>query len=209
MIDAKTVQELKTLTGVPLMRCKEALEASDGNIEAAHKWLREHNAAIIYETGTGTEGQVFSYIHTGGKLGVLVEIACETDFTAKTEEFQKFGHDLAMHIAAANPAYLSRANVPGHVTATEMEICLQQLRATGKNPPQNMLDKILEGKLEKYFSEVCLLDQEWVQNPKIRIRDIVSDLRATLKENIEIRSFTRVLVGESFRTNRKDGGNHE
>jgi elongation factor Ts len=195
--DAKTVMELRERTGAGVMDCKAALTASNGNLEEAVEFLRKKGLADAKkrEGREAKDGVVHAYIHPGGRLGVLIEVNCETDFVAKTDAFQELVKDLAMQVAAANPSYVAREDVPGDVLEKEREIYRSQM-ADQKKPPQ-VIDKIVEGKLEKYFSEQCLLEQPFVKDAsgKTKIKDIVDKVNAATKEKIGIRRFSRFQIG--------------
>ncbi|HLC27608.1 MAG TPA: translation elongation factor Ts [bacterium] len=196
-ITAAMVKDLREKTGVGVMECKEALTESNGDMEAAISYLRKKGlATAVKKGGRAThEGLVGSYIHAGGKIGVLVEVGCETDFVARTPQFQELVKDLAMHIAAAGPLYLSRDEVSPEVVEKEKEIYREQASQSGK--PEKVLDKIVEGKLEKYYSEVCLLEQPFVKDPDVSIRDLISQRIAQIGENILVKQFARFQVGRS------------
>ena len=196
-ITAAMVKDLREKTGVGVMECKEALTESNGDMEAAISYLRKKGlATAVKKGGRAThEGLVGSYIHAGGKIGVLVEVGCETDFVARTPQFQELVKDLAMHIAAAGPLYLSRDEVSPEVVEKEKEIYREQASQSGK--PEKVLDKIVEGKLEKYYSEVCLLEQPFVKDPDVSIRDLISQRIAQIVENILVKQFARFQVGRS------------
>ena len=195
-VDAKLVKELKDISGAGMMDCKKALEESGCNLEEALKWLRERGVKVAAKKAgrEAKEGLVASYIHTGSKLGVLVEINCETDFVARTDEFRKFGHELAMHIAASSPEAVSKENLSPELIESEKEIYRAQLVETGK--PANIIDKIIEGKLEKYFEEACLLEQEWIHDAEAgKVRDVLTSIIARVGENVVIRRFARFSIG--------------
>ncbi len=197
-ISASNVKELREKTGAGIMDCKKALAESKGDIEKAIDYLREKGlAAAQKKAGRVTaEGLVYSYIHGGGKVGVLLEVNCETDFVAKTEGFATLVKDAAMHIAAMNPQYVGRAAVPAEVIERERQIYRAQAKESGK--PQNVIEKIAEGKIDKFYKEVCLLEQPFVKNPDITIEKLVMDAIAKLGENISIRRFVRYRVGEGI-----------
>ena len=196
--DAQTVKELRDQTGAGVMDCKLALQATSGDLGAALEYLRKKGLADAAKRGhrETREGLVEAYIHPGGKLGVLIEVACETDFVAKTDAFRELVRDLAMQVAAANPAYVSRDEVPPDVLEKEREIYRAQM-ADQKKPPL-VLDKIVEGKLEKFFSEQCLLEQAFVKDAsgKTRITDLVDGVNAKTQERIVIKRFARFRIGE-------------
>ncbi len=191
------MKELREKTGVGIMDCKQALKESKGNIEQAIEFLRKKGIATAKKRGgrQTTEGLVQSYIHAGGKIGVLVEVNCETDFSAKTDDFANFAKDISMQIAATNPISVDRDGVPSETLKKEMEIYATQAKESGK--PEKVVEKIVEGKMKKYYSEVCLLEQAYVRNPDITIQDLVNDLMAKTGENIVISRFVRFQLGES------------
>ena len=195
--DAKTVMELRERTGAGVMDCKAALEAASGNLDAAVEFLRKKGLADAKkrEGREAKDGVVHAYIHPGAKLGVLVEVNCETDFVAKTDAFQALVRDLAMQVAASNPSYVAREDVPATVLEKEREIYRGQM-ADQKKPPQ-VLDKIVEGKLEKFFTEQCLLEQPFIKDAtgKTRVRDLVDQVNAATKEKVVVKRFSRFQVG--------------
>ena len=195
---AQHVKELRDRTGAGVMDCKEALQASQGNLEAAVEYLRKKGIAGAAKRAhrETKEGVVGSYIHPGAKLGVLVEVDCETDFVARTDDFQALVKDLAMQVAAANPAYVGREDVPPTVLEKEREIYREQM-ADQKKPPQ-VLDKIVEGKLEKFFAEQCLLEQVFIKDAagKTKVKDLVDAMNAKTRERVVVRRFARFQVGE-------------
>ena len=195
--DAKTVMDLRERTGAGVMDCKAALQASDDNLDAAVELLRKKGLADAKkrESRDAKDGLVHAYIHAGAKLGVLVEVNCETDFVAKTDAFQELVRDLAMQVAASNPSYIARDDVPATVLEKEREIYRGQM-ADQKKPAQ-VLDKIVEGKLEKFFSEQCLLEQPFVKDTsgKLRVKDLVDQVNAATKEKVVVKRFARFQVG--------------
>jgi len=195
--DAKTVMDLRERTGAGVMDCKAALQASDGNLDAAVEFLRKKGLADAKkrETRDAKDGLVHAYIHAGAKLGALVEINCETDFVAKTDAFQGLVRDLAMQVAASNPSYVGREDVPATVLEKEREIYRGQM-ADQKKPAQ-VIDKIVEGKLEKFFSEQCLLEQPFIKDVsgKLRVKDLVDQVNAVTKEKVVVKRFARFQVG--------------
>jgi elongation factor Ts len=195
-VSAKEVKELRNQTGAGMMDCKKALSETNGNIEEAIKLLRTKGLADAAKRSgrVTTEGLIDSYIHAGGKIGVLVEVGCETDFVARNDDFKSFVHDIAMHIAAANPKYISRDEVPAEEKEAELSIYKEQAKATGK--PDDILEKIAQGKLEKYFQQVCLLEQPFVKNDKINIEQLRGELIGKIGENIEIKRFVRFELGK-------------
>lgn len=195
-ISAAQVRELRERTGAGIMDCKTALREASGNLELALRKLREKGLAAAQKKAgrVATEGMIGAYVHAGGKLGVLVEVSCETDFVARTDDFQNLVKDLAMQIAAASPRWVSREEVPAEEIAKEEEIYRAQAAQSGK--PQAVLDKIAKGKLEKYFSEVCLLEQEFIRDPSKKVSQVVTEAVAKLGENIVVRRFARFRLGE-------------
>ena len=195
-VSASMVKDLREKTGAGMMDCKKALAESAGNFEKAVDYLRQKGLATAARRAgkVASEGQIGSYVHAGGKIGVMVEVNCETDFVAKTDDFQAFAKDVAMHIAASSPLYIQRENVPPEVLEREREIYRAQAREAGK--PEKIMEKIVEGKLEKYYSEVCLLEQPFVKDPDRTVQDRLNGLIGKLGEKVEIRRFTRFQVGE-------------
>lgn len=195
-ITAKMVKELREKTGAGMMDCKKALTETGGEIEAAIKHLRERGiAAASKKAGRETsEGVIFSYIHPGDKLGVLVEINCETDFVARTDDFRDFAKDVAMQIAAADPRVVTREELTPDIIESEKEVYRNQAAREGK--PEKVIEKIIEGKIEKFYSEACLMEQPFVKDNDRTITDLVNDTIAKLGENINIRRFTRYRLGE-------------
>ena len=204
MISASKVKELRNITGAGMMDCKRALQEVNGDIDKAVELLREKGlAAAAKKAGRiAAEGVVESYIHMGGKIGVLVEVNCETDFVAKTPEFKAFVRDIAMHIAASNPSYLSREDVPQDEIAKEKEILRAQALNEGK--PEKIVDKMVEGRIEKYFKENCLLEQPFVKDSDKSNDDIIKEQISKIGENINIRRFTRYEMGEGLQKREDD-----
>tara|TARA_B100000131_G_C18125331_1_gene614469 strand:+ start:5899 stop:6540 length:642 start_codon:yes stop_codon:yes gene_type:complete len=200
MIAAKSVKELREATGAGMMDCKKALQATDGNVEKALEHLRKAGIAKAEKkSGRSTmEGLIEFYIHQGGKLGVLVEINCETDFVARTDQFQKFTKDIAMHIAAANPIAVNREDISEEVVEKEKEIFAELTRKEGK--PDHIVDKIVQGRLDKFYSENSLLEQNFVKDPEKKVQDILTDIIAKLGENVSIKRFSRFQLGESMQS---------
>ena len=196
-IDAKTVKVLRDKTGAGMMDCKKALIETEGNLEKAIDHLRKTGIAKAEKKGerTAKEGLVFSYIHHGGRLGVLVELNCETDFVAKTEGFSDLAHSLAMQIAATNPLSIHRKDIDASVLDREKEIFSDQAKESGK--PENIIEKIVEGRVEKFYAESCLLEQQFIKDPERKVADLVTEVVATLGENIIVNRFTRYAIGES------------
>ncbi len=197
-ISASQVKELREKTGAGMMDCKKALSECDGDFEKAVKYLREKGIAdAAKRSGRATrEGAVFSYIHPGNKIGVLVEINCETDFVARTETFLDFAKNIAMHVAASSPAYLTRDEVPDSELEGEREMLRNQAKESGK--PENVIDKIVEGRIDKYYSQVCLLEQPYIKDMNISVEDYVKEVIGKLGENIHVRRFTRYQLGEEI-----------
>ena len=196
-INAKIVKELRDKTGAGMMDCKNALKETQGDLEKAVDHLRKTGIAKAEKKGkrTAKEGLVFSYIHHGGRLGVLVELNCETDFVAKTDGFSDLAHSLAMQIAATNPLSIKRDDVDKSLLEREKAIFSEQAKESGK--PENILDKIVEGRVEKFFAESCLLEQQFIKDPERKVIDLLTEAVATLGENIIINRFTRYAIGES------------
>ena len=194
-IDLQLIQELRTRTGIGMMDCKKALEEANGDMEKAIDLLRKKGAAVAAKrAGNETsEGLVHAYIHAGAQVGVLVEINCETDFVARTADTKQFAQDIAMHIAAFKPLCVSPENLDPAFLEKEKNIFKEQLLASGK--PANMVDKIVEGKVQKLYSEVCLMQQTFVKNDKMTIDDLLKDLIAKMGEKITIRRFVRYEIG--------------
>lgn len=195
-ISTEMVKQLREKTGIGMMDCKAALTEAKGNFEEAIDILRKKGlAAVARRAGrTAAQGIVDSYIHLGGKIGVLVEVNCETDFVAKSTDFQAFVKDLCLQVAAANPQYVSRDEVPDGIIDHEKEIISTQAKTEGK--PEKAIAKIAEGRLEKFYSEVCLLDQPFIRDQKIVIKDLLGELSAKIGENLVIRRFVRFQLGE-------------
>ncbi len=197
-ISAKVVKELREKTGAGMMDCKRALEEAAGDMDESIKILRTKGMASADKKAarTANEGLVDSYIHMGGKIGVLVEVNCETDFVARNEEFKAFVHDVAMQVAAASPRWVSREDVPEEERAKEMDIYTAQAQETGK--PANVVEKIAEGKLNKWYEQVVLLDQPFVKEPSVTIDQLRRELIGKIGENIGIRRFARFQLGEEL-----------
>ncbi len=194
-ITSKMVKELRDKTAAGMMDCKKALTETNGDMEKAIDLLRQKGLAVAAKrAGRETsEGIIATYIHAGGKLGVMVEIGCETDFVAKTDKFVEFGRDVAMHIAAANPVAVTREEVPEEVVAREKDIYMKQALDSGK--PENIVEKMVSGKIEKFLSEVVLLEQKFVKDPDRSIQEIMTDLVGKMGENISIKRFARFQIG--------------
>ena len=195
-ITAQMVKEIRDRTGAPFIDCKKALEEVAGDFDKAIEILKIKGVAkAAKKVGRETpEGTITSYIHAGGKIGVLVEINCETDFVARNDEFQAFAKEVAMQIAAGNPRYVSREFIPEEELSKEKEIMKAQVIESGK--PANLADKIAEGKIEKFYEEVCLLDQVYIRDTKLKINDLLQALIAKIGENIKVRRFVRFQLGE-------------
>ena len=197
-ISAQAVKQLKELTNCGMMDCKKALSATDGDLEKAIDFLREKGlAAAAKKAGrVAAEGLVEAYIHGGGRIGVLVEVNCETDFVAKTDAFKELVKDIAMHIAATNPSYLKREEVPTAELEHEQAVLAEQARNEGK--PEKIIEKMVAGRIEKYYKEVCLMEQPFVKDPDKTISDLITESIAKIGENISIRRFTRYQLGEGI-----------
>jgi elongation factor Ts len=194
-INAQMIKELRSRTHAGVMDCKEALQEASGDTEKAVDFLRKKGlATALKRAGRETsEGLIHSYIHTGGKIGVLIEVNCETDFVAKNDEFSTFVKNLAMHIAAAGPLGIRREDIPEKVVQREEDVYRAQAIETGK--PEKILDKIVQGKMEKFFKESSLLGQQYVRDPDITIQDLIHDMVAKAGENISVRRFVRYQLG--------------
>jgi elongation factor Ts len=197
-ISADAVKKLREKTGVGLMDCKEALKQSNGDMEKAMDYLREKGLAKLQKRmgKVASEGSIVSYIHTGGKIGAMVEVNCETDFVANTKEFQEFAKDIAMQITATNPLYVKREDVAQDVVEKEKEIYKKQALESGK--PEKILDKIAEGKLEKFYQEICLVEQSFIKNPDITVKELMEELVVKMGEKILINRFVRFQLGETI-----------
>ncbi len=197
-ITAQMVKELRQRTGAGMMDCKKALIETDGNVEKAIDLLREKGlAAAAKKAGRiAAEGIIDSYIHGGGRIGVLVEVNCETDFVAKTDEFRSFVKDIAMQIAASKPEYVKREDVPADVVAKEKEVLKAQALHEGK--PEKIVERMVEGRINKFFKEICLLEQEYIRDTDITVEDLLTTTIAKIGENISIRRFARFEVGEGL-----------
>jgi len=195
-ITAVMVKELREKSGAGMMDCKKALQETNGDLEKSVELLRKKGIAAAEKRAdrAANEGRIESYIHPGSKLGVIVEINCETDFVAKTDDFEKFAHDIAMHIAASAPRFIKREDVDQESIDKEMEIYKDQAKAQGK--PEAIIEKIAAGKLDKFYSEVCLMEQPFVKDPNISIKDLLTETIAKLGENITINKFSRLKIGE-------------
>jgi elongation factor Ts len=195
-ITAQMIKDLREKTGAGIMDCKSALKETGGDTEKAITVLRKKGLAAAEKKAgrTTSEGLIHSYIHAGGRIGVLIEVNCETDFVARTSEFEEFVHNLAMHIAAAEPRYVDQGSVTEDDLAHEREIYAEQARATGK--PENVIEKIVDGKMSKFYSQVCLLDQPYIKDPDKSVGTLVKEAIATFGENIRVSRFVRFKLGE-------------
>ncbi len=195
-ITSKMVKELRDKTAAGMMDCKKALTETNGDMEKAIDLLRQKGLAVAAKrAGRATsEGVIATYIHAGGKLGVMVEVGCETDFVAKTDQFVEFAKDIAMHIAASSPVSVTREEVPQDVVTREKDIYIQQALDSGK--PENIVEKMVTGKVEKFISEIVLLEQKFVKDPERSIQDILTELVGKMGENISIKRFARFQIGE-------------
>jgi elongation factor Ts len=195
-IPAQLVKELRERTGAGFSDCKTALQEAGGNLEKAIDLLRKKGQAAMAKKSQrqATEGLVGSYIHAGGKIGVIVEVNCESDFVARTEDFQKLSHDLAMHIAALDPRFVRRDEVTPEILEREREIYREQARATGK--PEPVIEKIVTGKMEKFYEETCLYEQHFIKDESFTVKELIAQLVAKLGENISVKRFVRFKVGE-------------
>jgi elongation factor Ts len=197
-IDASVVKELREKTGAGIMDCKRALAESGGDLAGAVEYLRLKGlaAAAKKATQTASDGAVGAYVHPGGKIGVLVELNCQTDFVARTTEFQALLKDIAMQIAAANPRFVRREEVPPQEVEKERDIYHRQALESGK--PEKVVDKIVDGRMERFYSEVCLLEQPFIKDPDQKVSDVLVEAISRLGENIQVRRFTRYYLGESM-----------
>src|ERR1700758_1734757 len=199
-ISAAKVKELRDKTGAPMMDCKQALTHSNGNLDEAIVWLRKRGLSVAAKKATRvtSEGSVAHYIHAGGKIGVLVEVNCESDFVARTEDFKELVHDIAMHIAASDPKYVRKEDVTEADFAREKEIYLSQAMSSGK--PAHIAEKMVTGKMEKFYEEVCLYEQPFIKDQTISVRQLISTKIGKLGENISVRRFARFKVGDAGET---------
>jgi len=202
------IKALREKTGAGMMECKRALTEAEGQEEKAIEILRKHGLATATKKSgrIAAEGLVNSYIHAGGKIGVLLEVNCETDFVARSEEFRTFVHDLAMHITAAEPRFVGKEDVPADVLDKEREIALEQARLDPKNAgkPQQVLEKIVEGRLSKFYQETCLMEQPFVKDQNITVGDLVRQMISKTGENVRLRRFTRYKMGEGLEKRSSD-----
>ncbi|HVO63478.1 MAG TPA: translation elongation factor Ts [Terriglobales bacterium] len=199
-ISATQVKDLRERTGAPMMDCKQALTEAKGDVEQAIVILRKRGAAVAQKKATRvtSEGSVASYIHAGGKIGVLVEVNCESDFVARTEDFKELVHDIAMHIAASDPKFIRKEDVTPEAYAREKDIYLAQAKASGK--PDNIAEKMVEGKMGKFYEEVCLYEQPFIKDQTISIKQLIATKIGKLGENISVRRFARFKVGDAGET---------
>lgn len=197
-ISSQLVKDLRQKTGAGVMDCKAALQEAQGDMEKAIEYLRRKGLATAAKKASrvANDGLISAYIHAGGKIGVLVEVNCETDFVARTEDFQTFVKNVAMHIAAASPQYIRREEVPPEIVDREKRIYREQALDSGK--PERVIEKIVEGKLERFYSEVCLLEQTYVRDPDVTVKEVLDALIAKIGENITIRRFARFQLGEGL-----------
>ena len=195
-ISAAAVKELRERSGAPIMDCKTALVEAEGDLEAAHRILRQRGQATAAKRSVKatSEGVVGSYIHGGGRIGVLVEVNCETDFVARTSDFQTLVKDLAMHIAASEPRFVDREEATEEILQEERDIYRHQARASGK--PDAVVEKIVAGKMEKFYQEHCLMEQPFVRDPSTTVREVVNSVIAKTGENIRVRRFARFVLGQ-------------
>ncbi|HEY4744100.1 MAG TPA: translation elongation factor Ts [Desulfuromonadaceae bacterium] len=203
-VSAAQINELRKSTGAGMLDCKKALEETNGDFEKAVDFLRKKGlAAAAKKAGrAATEGAVGTYIHAGGKIGVMVEVNCETDFVAKNENFQTFVKDIAMHIAAAAPLYVRREEVSSDVLEREKDIYRSKARETGK--PENIIEKIIEGQVNKFYADICLLEQAYVKDPDKTIQQYLNETIAKIGENMSIRRFTKYVLGEGLEKKESD-----
>lgn len=204
MITAEMVKELRERTGAGMMDCKKALVETEGNIEKAIDELRTKGLAKAAKKAgrVASEGIATSYIHGGGRIGVLVEVNCETDFVAKNEEFKLLAHDIAMQIAASNPTYVRREEVSEIIIEREKQVLRAQALEEGK--PEKVVDKMVEGRIEKYFKEHCLMEQPYIKNPDVTVQELIHGFVAKIGENIYVRRFARFEVGEGIEKEQTD-----
>ncbi len=199
-ISAAQVKDLRERTGAPMMDCKQALTEAKGDMEQAIVILRKRGAAVAQKKATRVtrEGSVASYIHAGGKIGVLVEVNCESDFVARTEDFKELVHDIAMHIAASDPKFIRKEDVTPEAYAREKDIYLAQAKASGK--PDHIAEKMVEGKMGKFYEEVCLYEQPFIKDQTVSIKQLIATKIGKLAENISVRRFARFKVGDAGET---------
>ncbi len=195
-VNAQSVKQLREATGAGWMDCKAALAANGGDVEQAVAWLRKKGMATAQRKAgrTTSEGCVASYVHAGSKIGVMLELNCETDFVARTEEFRRLAHDMAMHVAAAEPRFIRREDVSAEMLDKEREIYRAQVIASGK--PEKIADKIVEGKLEKFYEENCLYEQHFIKDDKLTVKEVIDAVIAKVGENVTVRRYVRFKLGE-------------
>ncbi len=203
-VTAQMVKEIRERTGAPMMQCKSVLQETGGSIDDAIELLRKKGlAAAAKKAGrVAAEGAVGSYIHAGGKIGVLIEVNCETDFVGRTDGFQQLVRDLAMHVAASEPRFVRREEVTEEVLAQEKEIYAEQVLQAGK--PEHLVDRIVTGKMEKFFSEAVLLEQSYIKNPDQSVGEMIAEAVASIGENIQVRRFARFKLGEGIEKKSED-----
>ena len=200
-ITSQMVKDLRDKTNAGMMDCKKALNETQGDMEKAVDYLRQKGLAVAAKRAdrATSEGVVECYIHSNSKLGVMVEVGCETDFVAKTDQFKAFAKDAAMHIAATNPVAIRREEIPAELVARERDVYLSQIKEeaekTGKSKPENIVAKIVDGKIDKFVAENCLLEQKFVKNPDVSVQDLLNELIVKMGENISIKRFTRFQLG--------------
>ena len=194
-ITSQMVKELRDKTNAGMMDCKRALEDTEGDMEKAVDLLRQKGLAVAAKRAdrATSEGTIECYVHAGGKLAVMVEVGCETDFVAKTDDFLAFAKDVAMHIAATAPLSITREDVPQDLVDREREIYVNQAKESGK--PENIIDKIVTGKIDKYIAENCLMEQKFIKNPDLTVQDLLNELMAKMGENISVKRFARYQLG--------------
>ena len=200
-VSAKEVMKLREKTGLSVMKCKKALVEAKGDMEKAIEILRKQGLSDAQKkkTRTASEGLIGSYVHFDGKIGVLIEVNCETDFVARTNEFKNLVKDLAMQVASLNPKYIKPEDIPEDILEKEKEIYRAQLKDSGK--PENIIERIVEGKMKKFYSQVCLLEQPFIKEQKMTVKELIDSAIAKLGENIQIRRFVRYSLGESLNEN--------
>jgi elongation factor Ts len=209
-VTASSIKALREKTGAGMMECKSALVEAEGDEDKAIDVLRKRGLATATKKAgrVAAEGLVNAYVHAGGKVGVLVEVNCESDFVSRTDQFRTFAHDLAMHITAAEPRFIAKEEVPADVLDKEREIALEQAKADPKmaGKPQQVLDKVVEGRLAKFYQETCLMEQPFVKDQNITVADLVRQMIQTTGENIRVRRFTRFKMGEGLEKRVSDLG---
>jgi elongation factor Ts len=195
-VSVEMIKNLREMTGAGMMDCKNALNEVNGNMDEAVTFLRKKGLASAAKKSSRStsEGLISSYIHAGGKIGVLVEVNCETDFVARNDAFQALVSDLSLHIAAANPSFVKREDVPSEVSDKERSVFLEQVKSMNK--PENVLEKIVDGKMDKFYSEICLLEQAFVKDPDKKIQDLLTEAIAKVGENITVKRFARFEMGQ-------------